>query len=389
LPREGSLVVDMALPERVPHPADRLDTLARVIRVINSLRDLDSALEILMDHLIELVGAERGFIMLVDPESGALEFRTARNFSKQTLFEDTNFQVSRSIVFRVFASGQAVQTSNAQDDERFQAAISIKEYGLRAVMCAPLTSQDKQMGVLYVDNRIRLGAFEDEDLDFLQTFADQAAVALERAWLAQESNRIRGLFSRYVSPEVVDEILARPSEALEASRRRVTVMFTDLRGFSKMAEELAPDELLSVLNGYYEEMGEIIFGHKGTVLSYLGDGLLAVFGAPLELADQEARAIRCAREMVEKARTSQGMNIGVGLATGIAVLGDLGNLRRREYTVLGDPVNTAARLEKLTKAKGHAVLADHETCQRAQLGGTNLGAVELPGKNQPVVVWAV
>ncbi len=380
--------MDIAVPERVPHPADRLETLARVIRVINSLTDLDSALEILMDHVIELVGAERGFIMLVDAD-GALQFRTARNFSKQTLYEDENFQVSRSIVFRVFASGQAVQTSNAQADERFQAALSIREYGLRAVMCAPLTMQGKQMGVLYVDNRIRLGAFEDEDLDFLQTFADQAATGLERAWLAQESNRIRGLFSRYVSPEVVDEILARPDEALTATRRRVTVMFTDLRGFSKMAEELAPDELMSVLNAYYEEMGEIIFAYKGTVLSYLGDGLLAVFGAPLELPDQEARAIRCAREMVSRASESQGMRIGVGLATGIAVLGDLGNLRRREYTVLGDPVNTAARLEKLTKAKGHPVLADHETCQRAQLGGTNLGGVQLDGKSQPVVVWAV
>ncbi|MBI3926179.1 MAG: GAF domain-containing protein [Armatimonadetes bacterium] len=380
----------MLIPERVPHPADRLQTLARVIRVVNSLSDLDAVLEVLMDHLIELLGAERGFIMLVDRETGALEFTTARNFTKENLYHE-EFQVSRSIVFRVFGTRQPVLTSNAQADERFQAAPSIQEYGLRAVMCAPMIDvRGQALGVLYVDNRLRLGAFEEEDMEFMGTFAHEAAAVLERTRLSQERNRIRELFGRYVSPAVVEQILARPGEALAAERRRVTVMFSDMRGFSSLAESTPPDRLLQILNEYYEDMAEIIFAYKGTLLSFLGDGLLAVFGAPLPLPGQESCAVSCAREMLRRVRERNRFRIGIGLATGDAVVGDLGTTRRREYTVIGDAVNTAARLEKLTKEKGFPLLMDEETWSSSCLeGAIRLGRSHLSGKQRPVVVWAL
>ena len=134
------------IPERVPHPLDRMEVLKRVIKVAQSIRDLDSVLEILMDHVIELFGAERGFIMLVDNESGALEFRTARNFSRQGLY-DEDFQVSRSIVFKSFGNGETLLTSNAQTDDRFSEAHSIKAYGLRSVICAPLLGENGPIGL--------------------------------------------------------------------------------------------------------------------------------------------------------------------------------------------------------------------------------------------------
>ena len=222
---------------------DRVEILKRVVKVTHSVRDLDNVLEILMDHVIELFGAERGFIMLVDSNTGALEFRTARNFSKEDLY-DTDFQVSRSIVFRSFGSGEMVLTSNAQDDDRFSDALSIKEYGLRSVMCAPLVDDDGSIGVIYADNRVRLGAFEEDDLSFLETFAAQASSVLVRARITADRDRVHDLFSRYVSEPVVQQILARPDLALTANRKRVTVMFSDLRGFSRMSEEVEPDQLL-------------------------------------------------------------------------------------------------------------------------------------------------
>ncbi len=377
------------IPERVPHPEDRLKILARVIHITTHLNDLAVLEEILMDHLLELVGAERGFLMLVDPVSGALEFHTARNFSKESLFEG-EFQVSRSIIFETFRTREAVLTSNAQDDERFEFSVSVHELGLRAVMCAPVVVGGQAIGVLYVDNRLRLGAFEADDLEFLKTFADQAANSIDRARLTQEKNRLAQLFSRYVSPEVVKELLARPHDALTAQRRRVTVMFVDLRGFSSLAEQLPPAELLDVLNGYYEEMLEVLFAHRGTILSFLGDGLLAVFGAPLPMERQEQKAIQCARNLVQRLQARGGLRFGVGMATGEAVVGDLGGAQRRDYTVVGDPVNTAARLEKLTKTKGAVVLVDEETYRASGLtGGTNLGTEVLAGKSNPVSLWAV
>lgn len=375
------------VPERIPHPSDRMETLNRVVKVVTSVRDLDSVLEILMDHLVELFGAERGFIMLVDPESGALEFRTARNFDKQALY-DNEFQVSRSIVFSCFGSGEALLTSNAQDDERFTEAVSVKEYGLRSVICAPLQGEDGPVGVLYADNRMRLGAFEDEDLSFLETFAAQAAAVLTRARLRADRDRVRDLFSRYVAEPVVQQILARPDLALTAHRSRVTVMFSDLRGFSRISEQKDPAELLDFLNQHFEATTEIILNHGGTLLSFMGDGLLAVFGAPLPLDSQELKAVTAAKEMVKNS-LERHIRIGVGVATGYAVLGDLGTTRRREYTVIGDVVNTAARLEKLTKEKGEAVLCDDETyrCSGLQTG-ESLGPAALDGKQDSVLVYA-
>ena len=375
------------IPERVPHPMDRVEILKRVVKVTHSVRDLDNVLEILMDHVIELFGAERGFIMLVDSNTGALEFRTARNFSKEDLY-DTDFQVSRTIVFRSFGSGEMVLTSNAQDDDRFSDALSIKEYGLRSVMCAPLVDDDGSIGVIYADNRVRLGAFEEDDLSFLETFAAQASSVLVRARITADRDRVHDLFSRYVSEPVVQQILARPDLALTANRKRVTVMFSDLRGFSRISEELEPDQLLEFLNEHFEATTEIILEHGGTLLSYMGDGLLAVFGAPLDMERQEQSAILAAREMVQDAMERQ-IRIGVGIATGDAVLGDLGTTRRREYTVIGDVVNTAARLEKLTKEKGESVLCDAETYRCSGLdGGESLGQAALDGKQSAVEVVA-
>jgi len=375
------------IPERVPTPTDRVEVLKRVVKVTHSVRDLDSVLEILMDHVIELFGAERGFIMLVDSETGALEFRTARNFSKQALYDD-QFQVSRSIVFRSFGSREMILTSNAQDDDRFSQAMSIKEYGLRSVMCAPLQDENGPIGVIYADNRVKLGAFEDDDLSFLETFAHQASAVLSRARLTADRDRVQDLFSRYVSEPVVQQILSRPDLALTAMRKRVTVMFSDLRGFSRISEEKEPDELLRFLNEHFEATTEIILDHGGTLLSYMGDGLLAVFGAPLEMENMERQAILASREMVKDA-VSRRIRIGVGLATGEAVLGDLGTTRRREYTVIGDVVNTAARLEKYTKEKGVSVLCDEETYRCSGLdGGEPLGSANLDGKSAPVDVIA-
>lgn len=375
------------IPERIPHPNDRMETLNRVVKVITSVRDLDTVLEILMDHLIELFGAERGFIMLVDTESGALEFRTARNFDKQALY-DSDFQVSRSIVFSCFGGGQALLTSDAQDDERFTDAVSVKEYGLRSVICAPLAGDDGPIGVLYADNRMKLGAFEEEDLSFLETFAAQAAAVLTRARLRDDRDRVRDLFSRYVAEPVVQQILARPDLALTAHRSRVTVMFSDLRGFSRISEQKDPAELLEFLNQHFEATTEIILEHGGTLLSFMGDGLLAVFGAPLPLENQELKAVTAAKEMVKNS-LERHIRIGVGVATGYAVLGDLGTTRRREYTVIGDVVNTAARLEKLTKEKGEAILCDDETyrCSGLQTGDS-LGPSSLDGKQDSVLVYA-
>ncbi len=380
--------MDNFSPQSTPSPQDRLQILHRVFKVVPSIKDLSTVLEIMMDHLIELLGAERGFIMLMDHvHGGQLQFRTARNFTRRDLYAE-EFQVSRSIVFHCYASQTAVRTSNAIQDHRFREAPSVREFGLRSVLCAPLPGMDGPLGVLYADNSAQFEAFTEDDLNFLETFASQAAAALARARLEAEKDRVRELFSRYVAEPVVEQILARPDNALTAQRRRVTVMFCDLRGFSRYSEQVEPDRLLQVLNEHFEAVTETVLEFGGTVLSFLGDGLLAVFGAPIPLEQQEQQALLAAQAMVRTNVESQ-LRLGVGLATGFAVLGDLGTSRRREYTVLGDVVNIAARLEKLTKRMGEAVLCDEETYRCSGLSsGRSLGEVSLDGRDAPLVVYA-
>ncbi len=370
-------------------PQERLETLSRVIRISTSISDLETLLEVLMDHLIELLGAERGFIMLWEEEgpNPGLKVRTARNIDPNALYEE-RFQVSRSISTRCFLEGEALLTSNASEDERFHGAASIREFALRSVLCAPLLRNARTLGVLYADNSARFGAFHEEDLEFIQTFASQTVGLLERAKLQHERDRTRDLFSRYVSEAVVEEIMTRPTDALAAQRRRVSVMFCDLRGFSRLSENVEPDDLIAILNEHLEEATEAILAQGGTVLSFLGDGLLAVFNAPVTLPNYEEKAMRAARRML-RANCGSRLSLGIGIATGVAVLGDLGTSRRREYTVLGDVVNVAARLEKLTKKWGVRLLCDQETYLGITGGPTSpLGEVVLDGRTGSTLIYA-
>lgn len=375
----------------------RLDTLAEIGRVINSMREIDEILDAIMDHLIAQVGAERGFIMLV--EDGALQFRVARQFDRATL-EAPEFQISRGVTFQVYEGRAPVLSFNALEDPRYREMPSIQQFGLRAIICVPMRIKEKMIGVIYLDNRLKRGAFEERDLTFVTAFSDQAAIAIDNANLEAERRRIRALFEGYVSSEVLEEILSRPDLQLSGERRVVTVMFLDIRGFTSLSEQMDATRLVARLNAFYAEVGEIIFRHGGTLFTYMGDALMAVFGAPRTHGDDAVRAVRTATEIssrmdaLREAWTSAAVplfEIGIGLCTGEVVAGDVGFSKKREYTVIGDTVNTAARLEKLNKQFGTRIALSEST--RNAVGEAiplrQLGTVEVRGKSEPVNAWTV
>ena len=177
-------------------------------------------------------------------------------------------------------------------------------------------------------------------------------------------------------------------------------MFCDIRDFTALVESQPPEETIELLNTFYTLMFDAISGHGGVVNQMIGDGLMAIFGAPLPLADHAAAAVRAALEMVEliellgserKAAGRAPIRVGIGIATGEMVAGYTGTQARATYTCIGDTVNLAARLEAHTKVALRAILIDPETC--AQLGGRTatepLGAVSFRGKAAPVEVFAV
>jgi sigma-B regulation protein RsbU (phosphoserine phosphatase) len=162
-------------------PSDRLALLYRLSQTFNSVLDLDEVLNLVMDEVITVTNAERGFVMLHEPD-GELAFRAARGMDRSTI-DDPQFQVSRSVVERVAREGQPILTSDAQSDDRFKQRESVMMLGLRAILCVPLKIKEKISGVVYVDNRIHIGVFTQDDLELLTSIASSAAIAIENARL--------------------------------------------------------------------------------------------------------------------------------------------------------------------------------------------------------------
>ena len=222
---------------------------------------------------------------------------------------------------------------------------------------------------------------------------------------AFERERVRDVFSRFVPETVVEQVLARTDSDLRLGGVSLesTVMFTDLRGFTTFSESLPPARVIECLNGYLEEMTDAILAHGGTLVSYEGDGIMAVFGAPIEQPDHADRAIAAAREMLterlpkwnawlREQEVSDGFKMGIGLNTGMVVSGNVGSERRLEYTAIGDTTNTASRLQGMTKGQSHLLFFSDTTRERLQREVEDIVFIdefEVRGRSQPVKIWSI
>jgi adenylate cyclase len=222
---------------------------------------------------------------------------------------------------------------------------------------------------------------------------------------AFERQRTHDLFSRFVPEEVVNQVLDKADAGLRLGGVRVvgTCMFTDLRDSTAFAESLPPEEVVDVVNRYLGELSEAILGHGGTLISYLGDGFMAIFGAPIEQEDHADRALAAAREILEERLPrfnawcrerglGDGFRMGIGINSGPFLAGNVGSERRLEYTAMGDTINTASRLEGLTKGSGHAVFIAEATLDaltRPVASLVRVGDLDVRGRSAPVAVWSL
>jgi class 3 adenylate cyclase len=220
-----------------------------------------------------------------------------------------------------------------------------------------------------------------------------------------ERARVHDVFSRFLPEHVVDDVLERTAEDLRLGGIRTvgTVMFTDLRGFTTFAEERPPELVIDALNRYFDETSDAILEHGGTLVAYRGDGFLGVFGAPIEVEDHADRALASAREMIDvrlprfngwlrSNGLGEEVRMGVGLNSGPFMSGNVGSLRRLEYTVHGDTVNTASRIEGLTKTLGPPILLSDSTraaLLRPPAELRSVGEVDVRGRQSGVVLWTV
>jgi adenylate cyclase len=216
--------------------------------------------------------------------------------------------------------------------------------------------------------------------------------------------RVRDTFARFVPEQVVGQVLAQTDEDLRLAGRRmeVTVLFSDIRGFTTFSESREPEQVLEVLNRYHEEMTDAVMAHRGTLISFMGDGIMAVFGAPIEMTDHADRAYTAAKEMLSdrlptvnewmrEREVGAEFQIGIGLNSGPVMAGNLGSSKRLEYTTIGDTVNTASRLEGMTKGSGHSLFVADSTRELLSERDGELSYVDsLPvrGRAEEIRVWA-
>lgn len=387
-------------------------TIAEVGKLVNLVSDLDRALNHIMDLAVQALGAERGFILLREggadgAATGPLVPRVQRNMGDLRGISTT---IAEKVVEEGGAEeGDGLLTTDAQLDPRFMEAQSVMMHGIRAVMCVPLRYKAQRViGAIYVDGRPGNRMFSVQGLRFLNSFAAQAAISIENARLAEKSmleEERRKLLSRYFSEAVIDSIVQGAATTGIVDRgRTVTILFTDIRGFTSMMEKLRPADAVEMLNDYFTEIVDELLAEEGTLDKYTGDGIMAFWGAPKEQPDHALRAIRAALRMQARmpallerwqaegrsfAEVAATLGTGIGIHTGEAVVGNIGSPKRMEYTAIGDAVNLSARVQSV--AEGGEVLVTAETLAlvEGRIDAEPLPAVSLKGKSQAVKVFRV
>jgi len=335
--------------------------LYELARDLSSSLELDIVLRKVMDRVITLMKASRGFIVLVDPVTGTMSVQMSSGEADPE--KTRSFLGSKTVIEQVVATGLAVISTDASLDDRFKSQQSVILQNLRSIIAVPLVTKGKVIGAVYVDNPFRASIFEEKDKEFLQAISDLAAIAIDNARQYERSEFLRELFELHVNKQVTDYVLARSDRMtmfLPGERREVTMLNSDIAGFSTLSQSMEAEELVEFLNNYFARMIEVVLAHGGNIDKFQGDGMLVVFGAPNPMVDHAAQALRAAhgmvkeidrlnRELVEAGRPA--ISVGIGLDTGSVVAGHVGSDRRLEFTLIGVPVNNSSYLSKVRPAK--------------------------------------
>lgn len=390
--------LDEAEFRRMSRAFRRLDAIYQASKVMASDFVLEKRMEQMVDLAINVMGADRGFLMLKDEEGGTLGTSVARGMGQELEENSPSMTIARRSAF----DGEPILMADSGVDDQLGSRNSIIRQNIIAAMCVPVRIEDRILGALYVDSH-RFGVrFAEEDLELLHAIASQSAMALENVRLYEkmvETEKKRASLGRFLSANVVDLIMSDDSKLeLGGSTKLVTTLFCDIRDFTPMAERLESEKLIELLNEHFTAMTEIVFQHGGTLDKFVGDEVMALFGAPLTSDNDAEQAVLASIAMQHKnaelnaTRDERGLPeilLGIGVNTGNVVAGFVGSPDRMDFTVLGDQVNVASRLCSMAEG-GQIVVGDatHE-CVEDLVESRPIGTTMLKGKKEAVYAYEV
>jgi adenylate cyclase len=377
---------------------ERLRIGHELARAVGVELDLDKLLPKILDKAFELVGADRGVILLRN-KAGVLEPRYVKTRSGKS---DPNIVLSKTVMAEVETNKAAVLSSDATMDARFSGAHSIIMQGIRSTMTLPLLQGGDLLGIMHLDSLFTSNAFTEKDLQVCTGMAAQAAMSIQNARLAtriEQEAQTRAQISRLIPPSVVEQVV-KGELVIEKGGRlaEVTMLFSDIRGFTTMSDGRPAQEIVNTLNEYFEVMVDILFKYTGTLDKFVGDEIIGLFGAPIAIDDAPFKAVSCALAMLQAleefnrtraAENQAPIRIGIGINTGNVITGSIGSTRALQYTAIGDAMNVASRLVNVA---GSGEIIASESTYRAVAGRVEaiaLPPVKVKGKAEELKVFRI
>src|SRR5690606_28350655 len=375
---------------------ERLRLSHELSREIALERDLPTLLNKILLTIFKFVRADRGVIFLMD------NTQLVPGASLRRDGTETPISVSSTIMNHVIKERATVLTHDAAMDFAASKGKSMILNRISSAIVAPLLHNDDILGVLWLDSET-LAQFQPKDMEIVTAIAAQAAMFIEINILAKKIEQEivnRERFSRLLSPNVAERVLSGELEVKKGGQlvQECTVFNSDIRGFTRMSEGAPPESIVEMLNEYFEQMVETLFKYEGTLDKFMGDGIMALWGAPVAHPDDALRSVSCAleqlevlgafnRQRVEKDRPP--LAVGIGIHTGPLVDGYIGSSKALSYTVIGDTANTSARLCGIAAAG--QILVSETTL--ARLGGKfefeELPPAPLKNKEKPFKVFNI
>jgi len=380
-----------------------LFVLYEISRQLNSIGDFNELLNKIMDLIFMIIDADYGFLILTGEKGKEDLIPVVVKVKNEKIKEKGDIKASRTIVNKVIKDKVSLLTSNAMMDSRLEHGKSLFLQQVRSAMCVPLWKKDAIIGVIQLGSIRMDNHFDQDDLQLLQTISSQMAMIIEQASLNEqirEEEMMRNRLARFHSPQVIEMILKSGQETkdniMEPKDITATILFADIIGFTRLSEKMPPRDINMILNRFFSRMTDIIFEFDGTLDKYIGDALMAVFGAPMEKKGDEERAIRAALKMrhelaimMENTSAENRFDVRIGINTGRVVAGNIGSPRRLDYTVIGDPVNIAQRLESI--AQPNQILIGQETYNhvKGKFKIEMIGEKRVKGKTKEIMAYAV